>query len=244
MAFWSGGTLAIRLPSLIDDFSPSRIDCAAYTLRVGREVFISPSTAAEAATQTKVLLEEGQDFAIPPGQFALVLTEENVAVPTSAVAFISMKAKIKLQGLVNVSGFHVDPGYRGRLLFGIYNASSGPVHLAQGEDAFLIWYASLDTDSKEYGRADSAFENIPSALITPISGPLQSLHGLSDRMAKLEGEQQAVRVGTTLVAALLIALLVLCLPLSVQSCKPLTASPGTSGAVSQLGNAFTQHVVG
>ena len=108
-------------------FSRDQIDCAAYTLRVGSEVFISPSTAVEAATKTKLLLKEDEGFAIPPpGQFALVLTEESVEVPKSAVAFISMKARIKFKGLVNVSGFHVDPGYHGKLLFAIYNANASP----------------------------------------------------------------------------------------------------------------------
>ena len=114
MSFWSGETLEIRLPGLIEGFSRDQIDCAAYTLRVGSEVFISPSTAVEAATKTKLLLKEDEGFAIPPGQFALVLTEESVEVPKSAVAFISMKARIKFKGLVNVSGFHVDPGPAGR----------------------------------------------------------------------------------------------------------------------------------
>ena len=90
MSFWSGETLEIRLPGLIEGFSRDQIDCAAYTLRVGSEVFISPSTAVEAATKTKLLLKEDEGFAIPPGQFALVLTEESVEVPKSAVAFISI----------------------------------------------------------------------------------------------------------------------------------------------------------
>ena len=147
------------------------IDCAAYTLRVGSEVFISPSTAVEAARKTKLLLKEDEGFAIPPGQFALVLTEESVEVPKSAVAFISMKARIKFKGLVNVSGFHVDPGYHGKLLFAIYNANASPVHLARGDDAFLICYASLDVESETYSRRASSFSGLPSELITPISGP-------------------------------------------------------------------------
>ena len=59
MSFWSGDTLETRLPGLIDGFSIDQIDCAAYTLRVGSEVFISPSTAVEAARKTKLLLKEG-----------------------------------------------------------------------------------------------------------------------------------------------------------------------------------------
>ena len=152
MAFWSGVTLAARLPKLIEGFDKKNIDCAAYTLRIGPAIYVSPSTSAEAATRTKVVLDERQDFVIPPGQFAFLLTEERVTVPSSAVAFISMKAGVKFKGLVNVSGFHVDPGYSGRLVFGVYNAGPATVHLARGDDCFLIWYASLDCESGGYVR--------------------------------------------------------------------------------------------
>ena len=167
MAFWSGATLAARLPDLIEGFDPDKIDCAAYTLRIGPEAYVSPSTAAEAATRTKTVLDHRQDFVIPPGQFAFLLTEERVTVPTSAVAFISMKASIKFRGLVNVSGFHVDPGYCGRLVFGVYNAGPATVHLARGDDCFLIWYASLDRESERYSRRTAPFDAITSGLISP-----------------------------------------------------------------------------
>ena len=41
---------------------------------------------------------------------ALLITEEQVNVSLYAMAFISMKAGKKLGGLINISGFHVDPG--------------------------------------------------------------------------------------------------------------------------------------
>ena len=42
---------------------------------------------------------------------AMLITEEQVNVPLDAMAFISMKAGKKLGGLINISGFHVDPGF-------------------------------------------------------------------------------------------------------------------------------------
>src|SRR5262249_25943680 len=111
MAFWSGEKLAERLPTLILPFDPARIDCAAYTLRVGRDVFITedePPTG-EPRTGVRFVLDPNAPCRIPPGQFAFLVTEESVEVPSDALAFISMKATYKFRGLVNVSGFHVDP---------------------------------------------------------------------------------------------------------------------------------------
>src|SRR5258708_16870827 len=115
--FWSGETLGERLKSLIEPFAPDRVDCAAYKLSVGPEVYVSPNDqAVEPNSVTVRQLGDGEAFTIPPGQFAFLLTEEIVSVPADALAFISIRAKTKFRGLVNVSGFHVDPGYRGQLI--------------------------------------------------------------------------------------------------------------------------------
>ena len=134
-----------RLPSLIKPFDPSAIDCAAYTLHVGREAYVSPDGSIVSSDRhTREIVEEGGSLAIPPGQFAFLVSEENVAVPDNAIAFISIKARVKFRGLINISGFHVDPGYRGRLLFSVLNAGPRPLHVRQGQELFLIWYADLD----------------------------------------------------------------------------------------------------
>ncbi len=166
---------------------------------------------------------------VPSGQFVLLLTEERVRVPNSALAFISMKARIKFKGLVNVSGFHVDPGYNGRLVFSVFNASPAPVHLARGDDCFLIWYASLDSSTK-YLRTSAAFDGITSDLIDPIPGAVQSLAGLSDRIDKVEREQQVVRVTAGIAVTLFATLLALTITLLSRSCQS-QLTPSTAPSV-------------
>ena len=147
--FWSGETLSDRLPRLIEPFASDRVDCAAYRLAVGPEVYVSPNDqTSDPTTVTVRKLGPGDAFTIPPGQFAFLLTEEIVTVPASALAFISIRAKTKFRGLVNVSGFHVDPGYRGQLTFAVFNAGPIPIHLKRGQQIFLIWYASLDRETE------------------------------------------------------------------------------------------------
>ena len=159
--------------------SPDKIDGASYKLSVGPEVYVSPTSEnKDAASKTKRQLSPGQSFPIPSGQFAFILTEETVKVPPNALAFISMRSKkVKFRGLVNVSGFHVDPGYHGQLVFSVFNAGPAPIHLARGDDCFLIWYASLNETSESIKR-DRGFDSIPSELINPIAGEIQSFEGL------------------------------------------------------------------
>lgn len=80
---------------------------------------------------------------VEPEQFALLLTEERVNISKDKIAFISIKAKIKFKGLVNVSGFHVDPDLGGKLLFSVYNADPGTIVLKRGKNYFPLWLAEL-----------------------------------------------------------------------------------------------------
>ena len=99
--FWSGETLSQRLKTLINPFDSGQIDCAAYTLSIGPEVYVSPNDqTADPTTVTIRKLSDGEAFTIPPGQFAFLLTEEVVSVPADALAFISIRAKTKFRGLV------------------------------------------------------------------------------------------------------------------------------------------------
>jgi dCTP deaminase len=63
--------------------------------------------------------------------------------------FISIKASKKISGLVNVSGFHVDPGFRGLLKFSVYNAGSESIILGIGERLFPIWFYQLPEENED-----------------------------------------------------------------------------------------------
>jgi dCTP deaminase len=146
----------------------------------------------------KQVLQPGGTFVIPPGQFAFVETQQIVQVPSDSMAFISIKAKIKFGGLINVSGFHVDPGYRGRLLFSVYNAGPRPIVLAQGQPIFLIWYAYLDNPGVTVGHASrkvrppDSGKSIDPQLLTENAGEVLSLHSLSEKVSHLSRRVETV----------------------------------------------------
>lgn len=183
--FWGNERLEAELGQLISDYDPKRLDRASYRLRIGPEVYVSPTgLEGDPHNKPKTQLVDGQCFTIPAGQFGFVLTEERICVPMEAIAFISIRAGYKFRGLVNVSGFHVDPNYEGRLIFSVFNAGPGPVHLSRGEDCFLIWYADLDQPAEFEKKV--GFDSIPSELTGPIAGGLQSFDGLLSKINENE----------------------------------------------------------
>ena len=150
MPYWTSKTLGERVEAeeLISPFDAGKITHCAYELTMGPEAFVTSSDARKKKT-----LELGDSLEIPPGQFALLLTEERIKVPLDTIAFISMRFGIKRRGLINVSGFHVDPGFGARRLkFSVYNAGSRGITISRGDRVFLIWFADLDgTLERGYG---------------------------------------------------------------------------------------------
>lgn len=143
MSFWSSERIKAEQAKhpLISNFREYDVKYASYELRLSREVLSSPDV--------KSGFEDQIALKILPGQFAFLCTEEQVTIPTNAIAFISIKASVKFKGLVNVSGFHVDPGFSGRLKFSVYNASGFDIHLKYGEPCFIIWFADLDAPTHD-----------------------------------------------------------------------------------------------
>jgi dCTP deaminase len=195
--FWSSETMKVRLKGLIDPYVEDRVENCSYELSLGEQVFVT----GEDRTRRDIVI--GTQILIPPGQFANLLTLETVSVPNDALGLISMKFTLKQPGLVNVSGFHVDPGYTGKLLFSVYNAGPQAVPITSGKPAFLLWYCSLDT------ATDDLYEKAPRKEITDsdvkqLGGDVFTPQALAARIDTLEDR---IKFGLW-VAGLVIAALV------------------------------------
>ena len=173
--FWSTETLRARLPDeqVVEPYEPELVVNCACELRLGREVYVT-----DGASKTKRTLAEGEQVRIPPGQFANLLTEEMVRIPPDALGLISARFKWKQRGLVNVSGFHVDPGYNGRILFSVFNAGPTPVVVGRGDRLFLLWLSSLDAATEDVYKKQGR-TSITSADVENLQGDVASPQALA-----------------------------------------------------------------
>lgn len=231
MSFWSGARL-IATPSVVDPFVSEQVDCNAYTLRMGG-VYYRTGEQEAGYEQKKTTLASGESFLIPAGQFAFLLSKETVKIPPEAMAFISMRTGIKFQGLINVSGFHVDPGYEGKLIYAVYNASPAAIQICEGDPIFKIWFCDLKGDfAPEYVFSGKGLFDISGEMIKGMNKEIYSLQSLAekirDQQAAIDAkfaEQKPVIDNLTLVwrtavmgviATILVALLALAFPSIVQ----------------------------
>lgn len=180
--FWSSETMRSRfaVERLVTPFYPSHIENCAYALSMGPQALIT------GADDIRRDLDYGESIRIPPGHFAQLLTEEAIRVPPDALGLISMKSTVKSLGLVNVSGFHVDPGFEGRLRFSVYNAGPSSVVISRGTPTFLIWFAALDVPTLDLYEGQGGRAAFTDQDTMDMQGDVFTPHVLADRMVAFE----------------------------------------------------------
>lgn len=143
------------------------------------------------------------------------MTQESVRVPDDALALISMRAGYKFKGLINVSGFHVDPGWEGKLLFSVYNAGPAEVIVQLGDPMFLIVYADLDCSStKVYAGGSKGQTQIKATLLQnmteQIFSPLmlqRQVEVLVENVRRVETTATTWKIVTVVVTSVLTLIL-------------------------------------
>jgi dCTP deaminase len=236
MAFWSSEKIK-KISSdikLVNPFDEKVVKHGAYELGLGPEAFLTSDSEKK-----KIIINDGEQLVLPPGQFGLLITEETITIPNNAIGFISIKAGIKFCGLVNVSGFHVDPGFSGRLKFSVYNAGSQNIVLQRKQRVFLLWFSDLDQATKPYSGDHANQNEISPKDVMQIQGDIASPGQLKtdirelDRkfekeIQRLEGKFENLRVAvaviTTLAVASLLAVLHGCFTSGDKAATPVTIS--------------------
>jgi len=170
---------------------------ASYDLRLGEEAFVTPR-------KMPWQLRNGQTLNIEPGQFAVLTTEEYLEMPRDLIGLITVRFRYKSKGLVNISGFHVDPGFDGHLVFSVYNTGPATVTLRRGEPVFSIFFAKIDPPA-DYGKGVySKQKSIPIDIIETLAGArIPSLQVLEK---KVDRNWTTLKIYGTILIGLFVAL--------------------------------------
>jgi dCTP deaminase len=204
MSFLSTTTLYQFLPARVEGFRRDLVKHGAYELCLGNEYF---STDAKKKVKTNLL--DGEQLAIKPGQFAFLITREKITIPNEYIAFISVKYGIKARGLINISGFHVDPGFSGKIKFSVYNAGSKNIVLTVGQPTFLIWFSKFDQFiSDPYNGSHQNQNNISNEDVMKLQGEVFSPSYLGKELSNLKHK---VNLQWAIIVAILIFLITLTL---------------------------------
>lgn len=166
---------------IFSDFTEDRVKHGAYELTIGDHYYVTSSDR-----ETTRPLVENEQFKIPPGQMAILITEEVISMPLDHIGFISIKYRVKIAGMINISGFHVDPGFRGQLKFSVYNAGPEPIVLQRGQKVFSIWFAQLDQRTNPYNGDHQDQTLITPTEVMQLQGEIASPGVILDKFNSLE----------------------------------------------------------
>jgi dCTP deaminase len=165
--FWSSETLKRRVPAekIVDPYEASAVNACCYELSVGEEAFVTGESAK------------------------VILTHETLKMPLDVIGLLSIKFGWKARGLINVSGFHVDPGFEGKLVFSMYNAGVQTIHLGFKSRLFLLWLCPVDepTSDKYHGKHNKQ-EHLPDEAITNLAARMPSPFSLEKDLESLRNE--------------------------------------------------------
>ena len=174
-------------------YEPGNVRQASYDLRLGPDSYVVGDGAPIHLTDNQRYLT------VAPGQFALLTTLEELAIPADLLAFITVRNSFKMQGLINVSGFHVDPTFKGKLVFAVNNIGPSDIRFRLGEATFTIFFSRVTGEIE--GKRGPVADPLPLQYI-------QLLGGSSITLSKLQKELEDLRKMMLLYAPLGIALLI------------------------------------
>jgi dCTP deaminase len=183
-----------------EGFDKNQAKYASYDLRLGEEVYISGGDYPQR------LSDDSPFVYIPRGQFALLITREHITMPKDYFGLISIRSGIKLQGLINVSGFHVDPGFDGKIVFSVFNAGPADVVLKYEEPTFMIFFYKLSREADAYEGERKGQTGLPFRDVAFLKGTSASLSDVDKRVHQLETTSRVYWALLIVLIAALIAL--------------------------------------
>ncbi len=195
MAFLGGERIKKEKESLFEDYyDPEQVQQSSYDLRLGDEVYIVGRKGPESLSAKKSYIS------LPPGQFAILTCHEKISLCPNIMAFITVRNRFKMQGLVNISGFHVDPTFKGRLVFAVQNVGPNDIRLKYMEPTFTIFFADVDGESPKE-RLDPPRPGI-------LLADVQQLGANSLTLTKLKKDIDTIRMILLVYAPFAVALFI------------------------------------
>jgi dCTP deaminase len=141
----------------ITDFKPEDLGPASYDAHFGRRAFSSSG-------KTKIKVDDKGSFILEPGDFGVVTTLEKFELPLDIAAQIGIRSHYARKGIIHLSGPQIDPGFRGVLVVGLFNASSRSIIFPYKEPFVTLEFVKLLEPAKEgYKGPYQDQEDIPTA---------------------------------------------------------------------------------
>lgn len=152
--------------SRIKPFNPDQVGPSSYDCRLGTGMKVIESgpgfitiPQVDPVKYKDVEMVNGY-YALFPGQFALVTTEEWVEMPGDIDAHVDGRSSIGRLGLmVHITAGYIDPGFHGQITLELYNATNSLVMLKPGVRICQLVFTKVDGCEKPYDKRSGSKYN-------------------------------------------------------------------------------------
>jgi dUTPase len=108
---------------------------------------------------------------IPPGAFALVVSDEYFEMPLDVAGQVGLKSEYARRGIVVLAGPQIDPGFKGTLHLGLANLSTQPVTFVhKGDFATVVFYKLSQPVERGYEGEFQAQEGLSAQELQELAG--------------------------------------------------------------------------
>jgi hypothetical protein len=83
-----------------------------------------------------------------------------------------------------------DPGYNGKLVYAVYNASPSPIQICENDKVFKIWFCDIDRVSEQFYKGNP-FNDISNDIFKGMSKEIFSLQSVANKIRDLENTMNA-----------------------------------------------------
>lgn len=141
----------VETEKLLEDVELKNIGGAGVDVRIGNAYKIR--SGARLGVEERVLPQiekiDGENFLIKPGEYILVETIEKVNMPNCLAARMLPRSTLQRSGVYLFTAL-IDPGYKGRLVFGMKNLGDYDFELEKGARIAQIIFERVEGETQEY----------------------------------------------------------------------------------------------
>ncbi len=141
----------VRRDKILENFDEKGFTGAGYDLRIGRFYnTVGPSYIGREERklpEVEEILEER--VLLKPGEYILIETMEVVNIPPNLMARVENRSSVFRCGASTFNAI-VDPGYHGRLTFGLKNISSHDFGVERGARIAQIVFEEIRGETEKY----------------------------------------------------------------------------------------------
>jgi len=183
---------AVENRTFIKDGTKESCEGIKYDFKLSRMVLTAESGRPQDIEQSKEISK------IRPGEIAFVITEESLELPNDIYCQLSTKRKLSLDGIVILGGLIIDPNYKGKLIFGLYNLSSRSYPLIPGKKLVAGVFYKVNNKSD---KTPETINNFPDDLIravidtkpNSVSAINTTIENMSSAIKEIRVEMQEIK---------------------------------------------------